>query len=282
MEGRLGPCRRRLTTRGPLGRLQFANQERGAGYPQSVGKQLCPRARTRHMQTRGLPACPRHPNTVTPLSSRRPEEAGTRSTPGSQDSSRCTSAKMRMAHGGGARGCPHKPERAGPRLAHRQPAARTPSGAVRGRAGAGPPVPPRLRSPAPAHLAPRPRASQTPRSPPRAARLAPTPPRTARAPSAASSTDGQGGAGLGRARLETRAGGAGAGAPTPVGPSGSWPFTAVPGPLVHLGPGLQLELVPGEEEGAVHVHVGGGPDRRRRLQPHLYLPQVGRQAGFWG
>lgn len=206
MEGRLDPCRRRLTTRGPLGRLQFANQERRAGYPQPVGKQLCPRARTRHMQTRGLPACPRHPNTVTPLSSRCPEEAGTRSTPGSQDSSRCTSAKMRMAHGGGARGCPHKPERAGPRLAHRQPAARTPSGAVRGRAGAGPPVPHRLGSPAPPLPAPRPRASQTPRSPPRAARLAPTPPRTARAPSAASSTDGQGGAGRGGAGLAEGAG----------------------------------------------------------------------------
>lgn len=87
--------------------------------------------------------------------------------------------------------------------------------------------------------------------------------------------------------------GAGAGsraprAPLPAAsqarPRGSWPtragpFAAVPGALVHLGPRLQLELVPGEEERAVHVRVRGGPDCRRRPQPHLHLPQVGRQAG---
>lgn len=70
-------------------------------------------------------------------------------------------------------------------------------------------------------------------------------------------------------------------APEGPGPPGRGPFAAVPGALVHLGPRLQLELVPGEEEGAVHVRVSGGPERRRRPQPHLHLPQVG-PLGFWG
>ena len=76
--------------------------------------------------------------------------------------------------------------------------------------------------------------------------------------------------------------GAGRGASRGSWPTGAGAFAAVPGALVHLGPRLQLELVPGEEEGAVHVQIAGGPGAGRRLQPDLHLPQVGSRPGSWG
>ena len=62
------------------------------------------------------------------------------------------------------------------------------------------------------------------------------------------------------------------------------PLIAVPRALVQCRAGLQLKLVPGEENSTVYVQDGGSSLHRQRPQPHLYLPQVreGGVASFWG
>lgn len=68
--------------------------------------------------------------------------------------------------------------------------------------------------------------------------------------------------------------------------TGQGPLPAVPGALVHRGPRLQHELVPGEEGRPVHVLGRGGPGssrgRGRRPEPHHHLPQVRHGGGGTG